>query len=94
MFENPCGGLQDNVYYAPNGSVTISNPVETYYQSLPPGCNPVEEALTVALESDQLWPLLTIAIRYNVSWTLVVKLLLCQQVDAMNLALLMAPPSD
>jgi hypothetical protein len=22
-------------YYAPDGSVTISNPVETYYQSLP-----------------------------------------------------------
>jgi hypothetical protein len=51
------------VYYAPDGSVTISDPVETYYQSLPPGFNPVEEALTVALvRSNQLWPLLTIAI--------------------------------
>ena len=39
------------VYYAPNSSITISNPVETYYQLLPPGFDPVKEALTVALES-------------------------------------------
>jgi hypothetical protein len=39
------------LYYALDGSVTISDPVETYYQSLPPGFNPAEEALTVALES-------------------------------------------
>jgi hypothetical protein len=42
------------VYYAPDGSVTISDPVETYYQSLPPALNPVEEALTVALESSAI----------------------------------------
>jgi hypothetical protein len=42
------------VYYAPDGSVTISNPVETYYQLLLPGFNPVEEALTVALESSAI----------------------------------------
>jgi hypothetical protein len=42
------------VYYAPDGSVTISDPVETYYRSLPPGFNPVEEALTVALESSAI----------------------------------------
>jgi hypothetical protein len=35
------------VYYAPDGSVTISNQVETYYQLLSPDFNPVEEALTV-----------------------------------------------
>jgi hypothetical protein len=39
------------VYYAPDGSMTISNPVETYYQSLLPGFNQVKEALTIALES-------------------------------------------
>jgi hypothetical protein len=42
------------VYYAPDGSVTISDPVETYYRSLAPGFNPVEEALTVALESSAI----------------------------------------
>jgi hypothetical protein len=31
--------------------MTISDPVETYYQSLLPGFSPVEEALTIALES-------------------------------------------
>jgi hypothetical protein len=39
------------VYYASDGSVTISDPVETYYRLLLPGFNLVEEALTVALES-------------------------------------------
>jgi hypothetical protein len=42
------------VYYAPDGSVTISDPVETYYRSLLPGFNPVEEALTIALESSAI----------------------------------------
>jgi hypothetical protein len=42
------------VHYAPDGSVTISDPVKTYYQSLPPGFNPVEEALTIALESSAI----------------------------------------
>ena len=42
------------VYYAPNSSITISNPVKTYYRSLPPGLDPVEEALTVALESSAI----------------------------------------
>jgi hypothetical protein len=39
------------VYYGPDGSITISDPVETYYQLLLPGFDPVEEALTIALES-------------------------------------------
>ena len=38
------------VSYAPNGSITISNPIETYYQLLPPGFDLLEEALTVSLE--------------------------------------------
>ena len=42
------------VFYAPDGSITISDPVETYYRSLPPGFDPVEEALTVALESSAI----------------------------------------
>jgi hypothetical protein len=42
------------VYYAPDGSATISNPAETYYQSLPPDFNPVEEALTIALKSSAI----------------------------------------
>jgi hypothetical protein len=42
------------IHYAPDGSVTISNPVETYYQSLPPGFNLVEEALIIALESSAI----------------------------------------
>jgi hypothetical protein len=42
------------VYYAPDGSMTISDPVETYYQLVPPGFNPVEEALTIALESSTI----------------------------------------
>ena len=42
------------VTYAPDGSVTISDPVETYYGSLPPGFNPVEEALTVSLKSSTI----------------------------------------
>jgi hypothetical protein len=42
------------VYYAPDGSVTISDPVETYYRLLLPGFNPVEEALTIALESSAI----------------------------------------
>ena len=42
------------VYYAPNGSITISDPVETHYQLLPPGFDPVKEAITVALESSAI----------------------------------------
>lgn len=42
------------VFYAPDGSVTISDPVETYYRSLPPGFDPIEEALTVSLESSAI----------------------------------------
>ena len=42
------------VFYAPDGSVTISDPVETYYRSLPPGFDPMEEALTVSLESSAI----------------------------------------
>ena len=39
------------VYYAPDSSITISDQVEMYYRSLPPGFDPVKAALTVALES-------------------------------------------
>jgi hypothetical protein len=46
------------VHYAPDGSVTIPDPVETYYWSLPPGFNPVEEALTIALESSVIWSIM------------------------------------
>ena len=38
------------VTYAPNGSITISSPIKAYYQSLPPGFDPLEEALTVSLD--------------------------------------------
>ena len=40
--------------YAPDGSVTISDPVETYYQLLPLGFDPVKEALTVSSESSTI----------------------------------------
>ena len=42
------------VTYASDSSVTISDPVETYYRLLPPGFDPVEEALTVSLESSAI----------------------------------------
>ena len=46
------------VTYAPNGSITISNPIEAYYRSLPPGFDPLEEALTVSLESSAIQSML------------------------------------
>ena len=42
------------VTYAPNGSITISDPIEAYYQLLPPGFDLLEEALTVSLESSAI----------------------------------------
>ena len=39
------------VYYAPDGSITIFDLVEMYYRLLPPGFDPVKEGLTIALES-------------------------------------------
>ena len=42
------------VTYAPNGSITISDLIEAYYRLLPPGFDPLEEALTVSLESSAI----------------------------------------
>ena len=42
------------VYHAPDGSITISDPVKMYYQLLPPGFKPVKKALTIALESSAI----------------------------------------
>ena len=38
------------ITYAPNGSITISDPIKAYYQLLLPGFDPLKEALTVSLE--------------------------------------------
>ena len=46
------------VTYAPNGSITISNPIKAYYQLPPPGFDPLEEALTVSLESSVIQSIL------------------------------------
>ena len=46
------------VTYALNGSITISDPIEAYYQLLPPGFEPLEEALTVSLESSVIQSIL------------------------------------
>ena len=42
------------VTYAPNGSITISDPIKAYYQLLPLGFDLLEEALTVSLESSAI----------------------------------------
>ena len=44
--------------YAPNGSITISNLIKAYYRLLPPGFDPLEEALTVSLESSAIQSIL------------------------------------
>ena len=40
--------------YAPNGSITIFDPIKAYYQLLPLGFDLLEEALTVSLESSAI----------------------------------------
>ena len=44
--------------YAPNGSITIFDPIKAYYQLLPPGFDLLEEALTVSLESSAILSIL------------------------------------
>jgi hypothetical protein len=51
-------------YYAPDGSVTISDPVKAYYRSLLPGFNPVKEALTIALESSAIQSIMAFVDNY------------------------------
>ena len=46
------------VTYAPNCSITISNPIKAYYQLLLPGFDPHEEAFTVSLESSAILSIL------------------------------------
>ena len=46
------------VTYAPNGSITISDPIKAYYWLLLPSFDPLEEALTVSLESSAIQSIL------------------------------------
>ena len=46
------------ITYAPNGSITISDPIKAYYQLLPPGFDLLEEGLTISLESSAIQSIL------------------------------------
>ena len=83
------------VHYAPNSSITISDPVQTYYRLLPPGFDPVKEALTVALESSAIWSIAVfIDNHHRLECILDPEWSPCLRSGAMNLDLPMTPPSD
>lgn len=52
--------LKRNCKYPPNGAIVVSDPVERYYRSLPPGQSPDPDRLIVAKDSSAVRSLLAI----------------------------------